>query len=208
MVFGTDNTEPAGSRLKDIPLLTLPPTAYAADGTVPAAAAAATADTDDALRRGWCWIVRLSQLVILTTLAGLLVHGGLVFHDCYNAEVAAKEHAEGAWNFHCREIVKDAKVLASCGKQAQIIKRNTWLSAWEHTVEHHYDEIPGVSYCRARPDMCAMMTLKALDALYMFLHLVPIIVGALAVYYFWPLLGSCLMMALQRSGSSDPKKST
>ena len=199
MTFGASDID-AGARTKELPQLALPASAF-----VPPVVAAA-AETDHALQRGWRWIVRLSQLVIVTVLLGLLVHGALVFSDCYNAEVAAKEHAEHAWNFHCTDLQKDAKVLLHCSTQAQIMKRNTWLSAWEHTVEHHYDEIPGVAYCRARPDMCAMMTLKALDALYMFLHLMPLVVGALLVYYFWPLLGSCLMMALQRGSSSNSGK--
>lgn len=155
--------------------------------------------------------LRVSVLAFFTiVLIGLVVHLGLVFADCYQAETLAKADAKRLFDYHCHQMSGiSAVALGECVRQKHILERGTVLNAWHHTVQHHMEEIPGYAYCRAHEDMCGLMWLRVLEIAALCLYWIPVVAGLVATYYLaWPALMSLLFALIHRNNNNSSNSSS
>lgn len=143
----------------------------------------------------WC-IRRLGSLVILFIMLGMILDFGMAFYDTFNAEQYAKFEAKGHYDMYCKPqqyTTMSAQILGECTKLKAVLERNTALHAYHGAADHCAEHIPGLAYCRKHPDMCALVTIRALDVLAYVFYWFPVLFGCSVLWYLWPtLLGACL----------------
>lgn len=160
----------------------------------------------DALR--WCIKMALATFVLIVIL-GVLADFVTVSLDVYSAELNAKKDASRIYDMHCNSVARangiSATVLQECARQRVVIERNVWLQVYHTSAEHLAEHIPGVAYCRSRPDMCALSLIKFLDLMVVLCYWVPLIFGSALLWYLWPVIaGMCLRRATQSLQTHKP----
>ena len=146
-----------------------------------------TKHEDPWLHRLWRTMCAVAWLIVIVCLTGLLVHMGGVAYDCHQAELQAKTDAKRTFDFHCHTVSgMGARVMQDCARQRAVLERGALSEAWHCTVQHHVDDLmPWYAYCRDRPDMCAMMTMKALEVLALLLYWLPVVLAGIVLLYLW-----------------------
>lgn len=149
----------------------------------------------------WC-VKRAVAAFALIVMLGVLLDFAFVSYDVYYAEHTAKLNAGRVYNMYCNSAARaegiSATVLQECTRQKLVLERNVWMHVYHTAAEHTADHIPGLAYCRAHPDMCALGTLKFLDLMVVILYWCPVIFGSALLYYLWPVIaGLCVRRATQ-----------
>ena len=146
-------------------------------------------------------IKRAAAVFVLIVLLGLMADFAFTSFDVYGAELKAKENAARVYNMYCNSAARaegiSATVLQECARQKAVMERNAWTHTYHVAGEHMQEHIPGVAYCNARPDMCALSWLKFLELMKILVYWVPLIFGSALLWYAWPVIaGMCLRRAM------------
>lgn len=155
----------------------------------------------------WCCKASFHLFFIIVAL-GTLADFGATFYDAYHGELAVKSHAKRAYDMHCGGGGgMPAWMLQECGRQKAVMERGTWSHAYHVSAEHIAEHIPGVAYCRAHPDMCALVTIKFLEVMVLLFYWCPLLFGSALLWYLWPVIvGACLRRATATLHPQQPSQ--
>lgn len=178
----------------------------ASDPVVKAQVDAEAVARDGVLAWLWWFLKCIAISVPIAIVVCCVAQYVLAFSDTYQAELQAKRDAKTLYELHCQATGLSVAILHECVRAKTVLERGTWLSAHEHAVHNCLDIIPGVPYCRAHPDMCALGFMKLIELLTIFFSWGPCLVGCAIFYYgAWPWLIGVFLHRIQNLTSSNPQ---